>query len=355
MRRLVVLLPLALAAFASTANAVSAPAQKLPAPNPLLLGNALALATPGRTPTVARLNLSSFASWGGQYFTPTGEPVTIQVSDSYAQDPARPQQWASFLGSLVHGPELTRLTLILAPLSEIQRYCSASALACYSPQTQRIAAPGDAPDPATSAEGIIAHEYGHHIANNRENPPWTAIDTGTKRWASYQQVCRQTREGYYYPGAEDNHYQENPGEGFAESYRVLNERRLGLTETPWDIVDRVFYPTDGALAALEQDISSPWNTNTVSTRSGRFARRGTATRTTPLTTPLDGNISVTLRTPVSLRARVDVLAGAIRLGTATIAGGTRSVHSTACGSRALSVRVTRLKGSGSYQLALSRP
>jgi hypothetical protein len=32
-----------------------------------------------------------------------------------------------------------------------------------------------------SIDQIVAHEYGHHLANNRINPPWNALSWGTKR------------------------------------------------------------------------------------------------------------------------------------------------------------------------------
>jgi hypothetical protein len=355
MRRLVVLLPLVLAACAVADDARPAPTRELTAPDPLRLASAAGLAAPGRTPTVTNLGLRSFASWGGAYLTPAGEAVTIRVSDAYAQDPARPQQWANFLGSLDHGSEITRLTLILAPLREVQAYCGWNAYACYSSEQQTMVAPGDPPDPTTSVEGIVAHEYGHHVATNRSNPPWVSVAYGPKRWASYLQVCKQTEAGLYYPGAEDSHYVLNPGEGWAESYRVLNERRLGLLESAWDVVSRAFYPDDGALAAVEQDITSPWSANTVSTTSGQFQRKGKATRTSTLATTLDGNVVVTLRTPTTLRARLDLLTGTKSVGTVTTAGAAKAVRTTICGTRSLSARVTRVAGSGRYSLTFSRP
>ena len=355
MRRLVVLVPIVLAACAGAANAVPSPGRELTRPDPRKLANGADLATPGRTPTVPSLNIRSFASWSGQYLTSAGEAVTIEVSDSYVQDSARPQQWANFLGSLEHGAELSRLRLILAPLAEVQRYCGAAAYACYSSEQQTMVAPGEAPDPATSVESIVAHEYGHHIATNRSNPPWASVEYGTKRWASHEQVCSQTEAGEFFPGAEDRRYSLNPGEGFAESYRVLNEHRLGLTESPWNIVSTLFYPDTAALAAIEQDITSPWSANTVSTTSGSFTRRGKGTRTSALTTSLDGNVVVTLRTPATLRARLDLLSGTSRLGTATVAGAAKAVRTTTCGTRTLTARVTRVSGSGRYTLTFSRP
>ena len=57
-----------------------------------------------------------------------------------------------------------------------------------------------------------------------------SVDYGTKRWASYENVCaRKIAAGVLFPGAEDvAPYMLNPGEAFAETYRVLNEQKLGL-------------------------------------------------------------------------------------------------------------------------------
>ena len=355
MRRLVVLVPLLLAVGAGATDAVPADGQTLSAPNPLELGTAMALAAPGRTPVVAKLSIRSFASWGGQYVTTTGETVTIQVSDSYPQDPARAQQWANFLGSLVHGTEISRLTLILAPLREVQRECGAQAYACYSPESQTMVAPGEAPDSTTSAESVVAHEYGHHLAANRLNPPWDAVEYGTKRWASYEQICKETESGHFFPGAEDRRYPLNPGEGFAEAFRVLNERRLGLAEGSWSIVSQAFYPDTASLAALEQDVTAPWTANTVTTTAGRFDRRGRTTRTSTLATALDGNIAVTLRAPATLRARLVLMSGTTRLGSVTVGGSGKMVRAVACGSRSVTAKVVRVVGFGRYSLTLSRP
>ena len=108
-------------------------------------------------------------AWGGSY--PTGDAygsaVTIDVSDAYPVDEALPQDWASYLGTLVHGPELARLTLDLMPLSDVQGQCGEQALACYDPRSETIyASPEDQLD-SPPAKEIVAHEYGHHVAANR--------------------------------------------------------------------------------------------------------------------------------------------------------------------------------------------
>src|SRR5439155_24542812 len=103
---------------------------------------------------------------------------------------------------------------------EVTSICSSDADACYDPQSETIVLPGEPPPDATPVEELAAHEYGHHVANNRDNPPWDAETWGPKRWASYEGVCPRVRNGTAFPGDEGANYDLNPGEGFAESYRV---------------------------------------------------------------------------------------------------------------------------------------
>ena len=135
--------------------------------------------------------------------------------------------------------------MYLAPIAEVEVQCGPQALACYSASQSLLIAPAEEVEEGVTPEAVVTHEYGHHIAAHRSNAPWTAIDTGTKRWASYLQVCAKADTGTLFPGAEDfSHYQLNPGEGFAEQYRVLNQRRAGLPETAWDVVAQSLYPDD---------------------------------------------------------------------------------------------------------------
>jgi hypothetical protein len=347
---------LALALVASAAVALHAPVLERP--------SAAALATapaviPDSTlaPRQARRVLALGNYWGGRYSTATGEQVTVYVSDGYPQDQTIPQRWADFLDSLVHGPELGQVTAYLAPLDEVQTICGIEALACYSPDQSLLVAPGDAPTADISAEAVVAHEYGHHVADHRLNPPWPAVDYGTKRWASYNQVCSKSRAGALHPGAESlPYYTLNPGEGFAESYRVLNQRKLGLAETPWDIVDQSLYPSAQSLALLEQDVTSPWTKPTTTAYRGSL-RGGTKSRTISVATALDGSLRLDVRASsgVRLRFRVTVPSGKA-LATRTVAAARDSVVSTTiCGQRSYSVRVSRLRGAGAFTLSVTKP
>jgi hypothetical protein len=291
--------------------------------------------------------------WGGQYRTANGESVTIYASNSYPVDAALGQRWADFLASLVHGPEISTVTVMLATSTQIARVCGAGAVACYSPEGALLYTPGEDPGSDLSAEAVITHEYGHHVAANRTNAPWSALDWGPKRWATAIQVCAKTRAGELFPGAEDpRRYTLNPGEGWAETYRVLNERRAGLAEAPWQIVTQALYPTDTALTAAEQDVTSPWQAGTTTTQTAALSR--SRSRTFTVATQLDGTLKLTLKHSAGMRLAVDVFASSTRAAH-VVSTGIVSRSFTACGTRSYRFRVTDLAGRGSVSLTVAKP
>ena len=346
-----ILIVLATAAFASALclvplSTASAGAADLKTPRLSNLSDASAFRTTALTPSAQR-RLDAAGFWGGPTTAATGEAVTVFVSNTYPMDPATQKRWADFLASLLHGSELSLLNAYLMPLSEVQSYCGAQALACYSTNNSTLIAPGDDPATDTSAEAVVAHEYGHHVAAHRNNAPWDAIDYGTKRWASYEQVCKRTASGELHPGAETvSEYETNPGEAYAETYRVLNERRLGLPETPWDIVTTSLYPDASALALVQQDVTQPWSADTTTTYRGKSGKRYT------IATALDGRLAMKVTATKRTKVRLQVGSSA---PTTTVAGGSRASTRTVCGSRTLQVRVTRVAGKGGYTLTVAKP
>ena len=215
-------------------------------------------------------------------------------------------------------------------------------------------APAEDPAFDLSAESVVAHEYGHHIAAHRVNTPWEAVDYGTKRWATYRTSARRRARTSGYPGDESRgQYFYNPGEGLAEAYRVLNEQRLGLPEAPWDIVPKISYPDAQALTLLAQDVTNPWTKNTTLARSGSVSAKAKS-RAYVVSTPLDGRIvraadlvgegQVPARRPLAERKEHRARVRQEQDRSATI-----------CGERALRVRVNRVSGAGAFKLAISRP
>jgi hypothetical protein len=342
-------------ALTAAAAAQSAPARQLESPrlsDIARAGRAIADRIIRVQPMTRALAPNGY--WGGQYKVASGETVTVYASNSYVADPALGQRWADFLASLVHGPELSAVTVLLSTSAQISRVCGSDVLACYSPQGALLYAPGDDPSADLSAEAVIAHEYGHHIAANRVNTPWDAVDWGPKRWASAMQVCARTKRGELAPGAEDPvRYDVNPGEGWAETYRLLNQRKLGLPESPWTIVSESLYPTAAALTAAEQDVVSPWRADSTTVRSGSLSRTS-KTRIYTVSTPLDGTLKVAVRAAAGLRVSVSIYASSSRVVRAAGAG-TLARSTTVCGVRTYRVRVSEVRGRGAFRVSVTEP
>jgi hypothetical protein len=300
--------------------------------------------------------------WGGAIRATDGETVTIYFSDSYPVDQALALKWADFMTSLVHGSELSTVTIYLAPLAEVQRYCGRQAIACYSPDGLQIVAPADAVDAQTSAEGVLTHEYGHHIAESRLNPPFTTVEYGTKRWASYENVCARTNSGELFPGAEDEqHYTLNPGEAFAESYRVLNEQKLGAPVEAWNIVSSLLYPDATALALLEQDVTQPW-AQSAATRLSITLTKSIKTKSFVISTPYDGTLSFAPAQSGAARVSLAITdSNGASLATRTLASRTATpISTTVCGQRTYTARVkltgtVTKKTKTTFTLAVTKP
>ncbi len=257
--------------------------------------------------------------------------MRLYFSDAYPQDAARPARWVAFLGNLPHGRELSRLTVYFTSPDGVGLTCGADAYACYSADDQSIVTAGDDVEGGPTADDLLAHEYGHHVAANRSNAPWVAADWGTKRWASYENVCAREREGSAYPGSESDHYTLNPGEAFAETYRALADHLRSLPFT-WGLADPTFEPDANALALVRRDVLDPWAPSTV-TRQGSLPAIG-RTKQLVVATPRDG--TVVLRLATRPRASVTLTtrpATRFRASSNSYAG-------TICGEHRLTIRIT---------------
>jgi hypothetical protein len=334
--------------------AQSKPARRLESPRLAEISRASTRIVDAQLPTAAVSALAPAGYWGGQYRVSTGESVTVYASNSYPVDPALGQRWADFLAKLVHGSEISTVTVLLATPAQIARTCGPDAVACYDARGAQLYAPGEDPGSDLSAEAVITHEYGHHVAANRSNAPWLALDWGPKRWASAMQVCAKARTGVLVPGAEDPvQYTENPGEGWAETYRVLNERRAGLAETPWQIVDQALYPTAAALTAAEQDVVAPWETGSTTTQTAVLSSTRKS-RSFTVATQLDGSLKMTLKASGGMRVSLDVFASSTRAAHVASTRASSRIF-TACGARSYRFRVTDLAGRGTVSLTVAKP
>ena len=152
------------------------------------------------------------------------DSIAVEVSAACREecDAADPQAIAATVGTFIHGPEVNLLTVQLDTPFQLGFDCGFEAQACYFAGENRIVLSGNAdlaPDSAPR-EFVLAHEYGHHVAAHRDLPaPFpAAIDWGTERWSSVENVCRGHRAGDYFPGDEERNYYEDPGEAFAETF-----------------------------------------------------------------------------------------------------------------------------------------
>lgn len=288
----------------------------------------------------------------------SGETVAIAVTDAcrVSCTAADPQQIANTLGTFVHGPEMELVTVQLDTPSQIEFDCGYGAQACYYGSEDRIVISGDggvSPDGA-SREFVLAHEYGHHVARHRESPsPFPpAIDWGTARWASYEQVCQRSRAGALFPGNEGLHYFRDPGEAFAETYAHMEFPHSGV---PWRWLDAL-EPDAGALAAVREDTLDPWLGRTPLKLHGRAPprREGAAVRT--FRTPIDGTVS--LRPASRPRFDLDLLNPVGRLLRSSRHGFSLShrLNFTVCGQSRLRIAIRSPRAAGGvFKLQIQRP
>jgi len=294
------------------------------------------------------------AAWaGGSHTTHTGERVTVFVSTTYTDADALALRWANVLSALLHGSELAIVRAYVAPLAEVEEFCEGRVLGCYGGNT--LVSVGEPVDDVT-AEEVMRHEYGHHVAANRQNPPWSAIDWGTKRWASVADVCARVVGQTAFPGDEDLHYSHNPGEAFAEAYRVLNEVRSGTGSFSWTLADPSFSPDELELAAIEDDVLRPWVPSPQQRISGRF-RNQARTWTRAIATPLDGDLELSLRMPLGAGHTLEVLdsRGVVLTRGLWSGSGVRTLRYRICGERSVRVRVGRAGVAGPFQLRANVP
>ena len=304
---------------------------------------------------VSRIAQAGLTFRGGPTTTSTGETVDVRVSDTLPLETSTPEGWAEFLTKLTHGPEMSSLTTFIVSFAEVQEICGSRALGCYG--ENRLIAPGEvAAD--ISPEEVVRHEYGHHIANHRLNVPWVAIEWGPKRWASSANVCAKVSRREAYPGDQGPNYARNPGEAWAETYRLLDERKIGITTATWPIVAPSFYPNEAALQAAEQDVLQPWTKSrtTVSTRA--FGKRTAKVWWIPLATALDGELRISATMPNGGTHDV-ALVGANRRTVVKRAQWTgqrvKRLDGSICGQRSLFVRVTQQGALGRVRVSVTTP
>lgn len=288
------------------------------------------------------------SSVADRYADGDGHSITIEVSRSYSRRVRVARSLAAFLGSLLHGDEMDQLSALVATPDEIRHICGATgALACYSPGAEQMVVSGEGASLGQPPrEFVAAHEYGHHVAANRSNRPWSALDRGTKRWSTHERICRGIKRGTIRPGK----YLENPGEAFAEAYAFYRYRDV----IPWGW--KIARPDAGAFDAILADVGFPWTRRTSVEWSGELERRNRRD-VLRVETPLDGRLKLKLDGPRG--ADFDLALLAARRGNvldrARGRGSDHTLRHTVCGRRAVRIAVIRDRGKGAFELTAARP
>ena len=348
-RRLAVLLSGALLVVALGLAAAVSP--RVPATNARTIDDAV-----GTALHPLRLARATLASRGGPVTTSTGETVEVRVSDALPVETATPESWAEFLTGLTHGPELADLSTYVGTLAEIQQICGSRALGCYA--GDQLVALGETAASGVGPEEVVRHEYGHHIANHRLNAPWAAIDWGPKQWASAVGVCSLVSRRQAFPGDEGANYTLNPGEAWAEVYRLVDERRHGIATQAWPIVSRSFFPSEGALRAAELDVTQPWTEPRTKVTSHLFGKRTAKVWWIALTTPLDGDLRVSATLATGGTAEVALVAQNRRTvirRAQWVSQRVKRLDASLCGQRSLFVRVTQAGALGRVRVSVTQP
>jgi hypothetical protein len=329
----------------------------LEVPRPAVPMRDVVLGEPGAA--AARISASASSQ---RYSIGDGSADTIAVSVTQACaetcQVTDPQRIASFVGTLIHGEEVDLLTVQLDTEFQLGFDCGFGAEACYFSGEDKIVIGGyeEVDGDGATLDFVLAHEYGHHVAQHREMPaPFSdAIDWGPERWASLENICQGQRHGRFYPGDEGTHYFEDPGEAFAESFAHYRFPEMSIV---WRYASAL-KPTAASFTAIREDTLNPWRGRKRFTLSGHVPARGEGAAVESLRTPLDGMVSLR---PSSLRGRGYELALRSRAGRLLRSsrhglGPRHQLDYTVCGQHRLHllIRSTRSHG-GRFHLQIQRP
>ena len=266
-----------------------------------------------------------------EYRTGGGDTVRITGFPEVAP------QYAEFFASLPHGPELASLRVTIVDPAVVPRRCGQGMTACYVPRESMIIAPGPRIDGP-----LLAHEYGHHVAANRQAPGFSSLLMGPPHWASQAHVCARLRETVIGVG-----WRNEPAEAWADVYAGLVYPELSWRLSP------VLRPPESAFAAALADVLTPWRGWREITFSGRFGEGGSGVRRVTVPLRLDGQVDVELEAERALRFD---LRGAVGRRRSHVAR-ERRLRFSACrsGNEATSISVLRRSGSGPFSLTVRYP
>jgi hypothetical protein len=290
----------------------------------------------------------------------SGATIAIAVTAACRAscDAVEPQRIASFIGTLIHGPEVDLLTVQLDTPFQIELDCGYGVQACYYPSQDKIVIGGDRSQAygGASREFVLAHEYGHHVANHRYSPaPFpAAIDWGPPRWASLERVCQARRRGALFASDEGLHYWHNPGEAFAEAFARYH---FPDGAPRWDWVS-FLKPDAAAFRAIREDTLRPWLGRTSLRLQGRAPPRRTGGAVEAFRTPLDGTVSLRPNDKLRRRYQLSLLSASGSLLSSSRQGLSprRQLNFTVCGQSRLRLLLqSTRRAAARFQLLVQRP
>ena len=172
-----------------------------------------------------------------------GRPIKFEIEAPGVD--VRP--YARILRRAVHGPEISRLTVRIMRLSDVQRICDdGQSNGCYFSGERRglIVVPAGSAD---EVRHVLLHEYAHHIDAFRGGTREAREPNGTWRWWVARGMGKRLRAGTV---AQDYSlgWSRSVAEVFAEDYVRMNGLRAYTI--PW-----LRPPSRSVLTALHEDIT----------------------------------------------------------------------------------------------------
>ena len=310
-------------------------------------------------PGLASARISATAS-SQRYLVNDGSGATVSIavtaSCETSCDASDPQPIANFIGTLMHGFEVDLLTVQLDTPFQLGLDCGFEAEACYYSGQNKMVISGDdwTGIGGATREFVIAHEYGHHVAQHRDSvaPFPAAIDWGPPHWASYERVCQGRRAGVLFPEGEGSHYFAHPGEAFAEAFAHYHFPQLPVA---WRWT-KSLKPTAASFRTIREDTLTPWLARENLTLKGRFSAGGSVVKW--LRTPLDGRLSLRPSGPQrrGYRFVLRTSDGRILRSSSQGLGPQRQLNYTVCGQSRLGIAIEpRHRSHGSFKLQVQRP
>ena len=277
----------------------------------------------------------------------------MRVSDSLPLQTSTPEGWAEFLAGLTHGPEIRELRTYIVTFGEVQEICGSRALGCYELTRwsrrgggRGHLSGGGRPTRVRPPRGVSPSEL--TVVGRRLGP-----EALGERGQRVREVSR--REAF--PGDEGAKYARNPGEAWAEAFRLMDERKAGITTATWPIVAQSFFPNEAALQAAEQDVLQPWAAASTRAFTKVFGKKTAKVWWIPLATPLDGDSGSTRRLRMAARPRSRSSTRPTHRPQACAVGrpAPQAARSSICGRRSLFVRVTHTGALGRVRVSVTAP